>query len=274
MVGAALSLPAINLGTVPVFAGSIAAISMLYLGGMAINDAGDVTFDRANNSTRPVAAGRISATRAAAVGCVLLLAGFLSAVLIGRLGGSAGSGSLIAAAALTTMIVLYDITHRTSAIAAAALMAGCRGCIPVLTALLMASHVSPAVWWASGGLAAWTIGITCLGRGERGGERRVPGGIIWLVAAAIAIPCVGWASPTNSTGAVAAALLIMLLAWTPAIYRRLKAGNRTAAVCWAIAGLAVLDSAMLLAGGHPGWSATSMVLAALTLGAQRLGGGS
>jgi 4-hydroxybenzoate polyprenyltransferase len=274
LLGAGLSLPTFNLGVVPGIAGAIVGVSMLYLGGMAINDAGDATFDRANNSTRPVAARRISAKTAAVTGGLLVAIGFATVATTGGLTGDTDFESLIAAAALTAMIFLYQIVHRRNAVAAAALMAGCRGCVPVLTALLLTDQVSPIVWWAAAGVALWTVGITCIGRGERGGEKRIPLGIIWLILAIIGIMGVGWTSPSGSLGAIGAAVLIMLAAWTPAVHSRIKAGRLTAAVCWAIAGIAVLDSSMLLAGGHVGWSAASMVLAGATLGAQRLGGGS
>jgi len=273
LLGAGLSLQALELNAVPCLAGAITGVSMLYLGGMAINDAGDADFDRANKSTRPVAAGRMSAREAASIGGLLVIVG-LSIVGFASFLGANTIESLIAAGVLTAMIFLYQFTHRHSVLAATALMAGCRGCVPVLTALLLTDQVNPAVWWASAGVGLWTIGITCIGRGERGGEQRISHGIVWLILSVVGIMGVGWTSPNSTAGAVGASFLIMLIAWTPSVHRRIKAGRHSEAVCWAIAGLAVLDSSMLLAAGHVGWSAASMILAGVTLGAQRLGGGS
>jgi hypothetical protein len=246
-------------------------VSLLYLGGMAMNDAVDAAFDRGNASTRPVAAGRVSPRLAMLVASVLLFAGF-SAVAVAEAGQHASRFTMEAAAVLVVLILLYQWTHRRSIVLAAVFMALCRASIPIIVSLTLRGWVADQIWVAALAIGCWTIGITLLGRGERGGERMVPSGILWLLAAALA--CIPMAATSGDLTGVTLGLLIVWVAWVPTVYRRYAAGQQGQAVCWAIAGLAVLDSALLLSAGHAGFAAAALVCAAAALGGQQLGGGS
>ena len=250
--------------------GVLAGTSCIYLGGMSLNDAIDVNFDRSNASTRPVASGRIGPATAMTVGVLLLLVGWFVITLIAELSAMAMNLSLL----LVLLVSLYQWTHRGSAIVAAGLMAGCRMLVPAIAAVMMTGDIPPIVWVAIAGVGCWTIGVTMMGRGERGGERAFQCGWIWLLVAAVAIPVVAAFAPMGDIGGAAAGLVIILVAWIPATTRRLRAGQIGQGVCWAIAGFAVLDSGMLLAAGQPAWASAAMVCAAVALGGQRLGGGS
>lgn len=247
----------------------VGGVSCIYLAGMAMNDAMDVGFDRSNASERPVAAGHITPVNAMAVGLVLLILGWCLLALP----ATAGSMVQLASVLLIACVSLYQWIHRACAWAAAVLMAGCRALVPIITAATLVDTLPTAVWIAAAATAIWTVGITLLGRGERGGERLVPTGPAWLMAAAIGIPLVAVVSPGGDFAAAAAGLLIVCIAWIPAVARRARAGARGQAVLWGIAGIGVLDAGVLLAAGLPGWSAISMICAATALGAQRLGGG-
>jgi len=276
LLGAALSVPAGE----AVFAGgliaALAGLSLLYLGGMAMNDAVDASFDAATGSRRAVACGSISVTAAASVSGLLLAAGccLLWVAAIASPIAGAGQVRLIATGVLLASIVAYNLVHRRHALAAAALMAVCRGCVPVVAALVLVGSVQQTIWLAAAAVAVWTTGVTIIGRGERGGESRVGGGVWWLVAAAAAAIPMIWLSDQGRVDAAAGGLLITMAAWIPAVARFRRAGEPVRAVCWAIAGFGVLDGSLLLAAGHEGWAAISVLLAAFTLGAQRLGRGS
>ena len=247
------------------FAAVIIGVSCLYLGGMAFNDAVDMTFDRANRSTRPVARGRIAARTAMAVASVLLLAGF-TLIAFAETGPSASIWTMDAGLALIVFISLYQWTHRGSVVLATVCMAACRALVPLITSLALAGGIPTLVWIAAAALGCWTIGITLTGRGERGGERLASGGLVWCVVATMATVPVAVLSVTGDFAGMAAGLLIVLVAWIPATHRRSSAGHTGEAVCWSIAGLAGLDSAMLLSSGQPLWSDAAMVCAALALG--------
>ncbi|MDP6986841.1 MAG: UbiA family prenyltransferase [Phycisphaerales bacterium] len=250
----------------------LAGISCLYLGGMAFNDAVDVAFDRRNQSTRPVASGRVSAKAAMTAASALLLAGF-ACIAVAEFGPDASSWTMDAGVLLVALISLYQWTHRKSPVLAAFFMAACRTAVPVIAALAVVGHVSIVVWIAAAAVGIWTAGITMSGRGERGGERAASSGVEWFLIAAMAPIPMAVLRAGGDLGGMAAGILILLLAWIPAVHRRYAAGHQGHAVRWAIAGLAVLDSAMLLAGGLPAFSAAAMVCAAMTLVGQQLGGG-
>lgn len=255
------------------FAAVIIGVSCLYLGGMAFNDAVDVTFDRANRSTRPVASGRISPRLAMAVASMLMLAGF-ALIAVAETGPAASVWTMDAGLALVVVISLYQWLHRGSVVLATLCMAACRALVPLLTSLAVSGGIPTLVWIAAAAIGCWTVGITLTGRGERGGERVVSGNIVWLSVASLATVPLTFLSVTGDFAGMTAGLFILLVALLPVIHRRYTAGQLGQAVCWSIAGLAVLDSAILLSCGLPEWSAAAMVCAALALGGQRLGGGS
>lgn len=270
LLGAGLSvaLPTWSLGLVA------AAVTCMYLAGMALNDAVDVGFDRANDSTRPVATGRIAAGAALSVGCLLLVLGWVLGVLA-EFDPAASPWTDEALVVLAVAVSMYQWVHRMSALAAAACMAVCRFCVPVIAALSVSSSgPSPVVWIAAGAVALWTGGIICLGRGERGGEPVVRGGVTLCILAALATVPVSLLATQGAVFMVGPALLIVLGAWVPAVWRQYAAGRPGTAVAWAIAGLAVLDAGLLLVAQAEVWAGAAMVCAAATLGLQRLGGAS
>ncbi|MDP7030234.1 MAG: UbiA family prenyltransferase [Phycisphaerales bacterium] len=248
---------------------ALGGLTCLYLAGMALNDAFDVRFDRANASERPVAAGRIAAGAAMTAGLVLLVAGWC----LTALPSAASSMVMPASTLLAVCILMYQWTHRASAVLAAVLMALCRTLVPVIVAAMLVPTLPAILWIAAACVGAWTIGTTLLGRGERGGEPRWKVGPVWLGLAALGVPAAAIMAPLGDLAAAGGGLLIVCAAWIPAVVRRMRAGARGQAVCWAIAGFGVLDAGILLAAGLPAWSAIGMICAAAALGAQRLGGG-
>src|SRR5215831_13546617 len=78
-----------------------AGTSLLYTGGMFLNDAFDEDFDRQHRSERPIPSGAIKAPAVWAIGIALLMAG--AGLLFGA-GKSTGGLGLI----LTGFILVYD----------------------------------------------------------------------------------------------------------------------------------------------------------------------
>lgn len=79
--------------------------SLLYTGGMILNDAADVKFDHEHKRDRPIPSGRVSALAAWSVGAVMLLVGGLLAVFYGEACWGITS-------ALVACILLYDFYHK------------------------------------------------------------------------------------------------------------------------------------------------------------------
>lgn len=79
--------------------------SLLYTGGMILNDAADVRFDREHKKERPIPSGRVSAAAAWSVGLGMLITGWCVAVMIAR----ASTGITTA---LVICILFYDLYHK------------------------------------------------------------------------------------------------------------------------------------------------------------------
>ncbi|MBE7496136.1 MAG: UbiA family prenyltransferase [Verrucomicrobiaceae bacterium] len=107
----------------------ILAGSLLYTGGMILNDAADVKFDREHRQERPIPSGQVSLKAAWIVSVAMLLGGSTLAVL---LGASPQITAFLAAA-----IVFYDLYHKQWA-GSVLIMGACR----VLLYLMAASAVA------------------------------------------------------------------------------------------------------------------------------------
>src|SRR5512137_991305 len=83
----------------------LASGSCLYIGGMFLNDACDVEFDRRHRQERPIPSGLISRGAVWRWAAGLLLAGVLLAIPF-------GGRALACALALLAAIVAYDLWHK------------------------------------------------------------------------------------------------------------------------------------------------------------------
>ena len=148
-----------------------AGASLLYTGGMFLNDACDARFDRQYRPERPIPAGQISRKSVALLGAASLVAGWLSLAFLGM-------AAALFALVLAAVIVAYDTLHKQLP-AAPWLMATCRFLLYPLAASTAAHGVHPDVWWRAGALAAYVAGISFLARTE---SRPSGGGTRWPLA--------------------------------------------------------------------------------------------
>ncbi|HSY20389.1 MAG TPA: UbiA family prenyltransferase, partial [Candidatus Acidoferrales bacterium] len=80
-------------------------MSILYTGGMFLNDAFDEEFDRQRRSERPIPSGKISAGKVWQLGFAQLAVGILLLLFCGKL-------AAFCAVLLALTILLYDFTHK------------------------------------------------------------------------------------------------------------------------------------------------------------------
>lgn len=139
------------------------ALSLMYLGGMFLNDAFDAPWDKLNNPSRPIAAGQISASLVWVLGIGMML---IAVVLIGIFYLPQANTLLgwLAALSLAACIVLYNAWHKTFA-HAAFIMGGCRFGVYVVAALLLAEP-NIMVILAAFSLLLYIAGLTYLARLE------------------------------------------------------------------------------------------------------------
>lgn len=106
-----------------------AGLCGLYLVGLVLNDLFDLATDRRERPRRPLPSGRIAAWQATLAAIVLLVAGVWLLLSVNRSPLLVGLVSALVAA-----IVLYDLLHRTVALAVV-LPAACRGLAVIVAAV-------------------------------------------------------------------------------------------------------------------------------------------
>lgn len=134
----------------------LVAGSMLYTGGMILNDAADARFDAEHRQERPIPQGRVRLGMAWAVGLGLLAVGWLLAVK----GGTAHAGIT---AALVSCILFYDLYHKPW-IGAVWVMGLCRVLLFLMAASaegLWSLYQTPALL-----LGTYIVGLTLVARQE------------------------------------------------------------------------------------------------------------
>lgn len=130
--------------------------SLLYTGGMILNDAADARFDAVHRQERPIPQGQVRLGTAWAVGLGMMAAGGALAVLM-------ATAHVGITSALVACILCYDLYHKPWS-GAVWVMGACR----VLLFLMAASasgtwrpHVAPALI-----LGAYIVGLTLVARQE------------------------------------------------------------------------------------------------------------
>lgn len=212
-------------GTTPpkALASSLLAHSLLYTGGMFLNDAFDADFDRrahrAGETPRPIVAGEVAAREVFLWGFAQLA---LALALLAGLTGQLRDPAVLSASGLAGLIVLYDRFHKENPLSPL-LMALCRVGVYVTSGLAAASvlagvGVSPELGVASS---------LALSGGLLGG----PG---W---GALAFGC--------------ACLLVYLMSLTWLAKREGRGVATPVPISGLIAGISLLDAALLLAAGAP-----------------------
>lgn len=128
------------------------AISLMYTGGMFLNDAFDSAFDAVHRPDRPVPAGDIARGEAFAVGFVLLAVAELWLAL------AAGTRAFAWGLALAAAIVVYDYRHKQYRFGPL-VMGLCRGLVYCVAASLAAA-MAPLVFLAAAVLTGYVMSLT------------------------------------------------------------------------------------------------------------------
>ena len=133
--------------------------TLLYTGGMFLNDAVDVPFDRQYRPERPIPSGKILARSVWVLSIIWLLAGLAVFFALGKL-------PVVFASALLVLIVVYDVVHKRTTVAPV-LMAGCRFLLYLVAAAsVITGHLNSSVLQPAMALAAYVLGLSFLARGE------------------------------------------------------------------------------------------------------------
>lgn len=141
--------------------------SLLYTGGMILNDAADVKFDREHRRERPIPGGQVSLRTAWGVGLGMLVAGFAIAC-------SAGAHVVITLA-LVAAILFYDLYHKPWA-GSVLVMGACRVLLYLMAASVIAvpGGAGHAVLSHALALGSYVVGITLAARLEHKQKGALP----------------------------------------------------------------------------------------------------
>jgi len=152
----------------------LAGATLLYIGGMYLNDAFDAEFDQQHRVERPIPAGRISRRTVWQIGIALLVLGWLCLALLGLI-------TAIMGLVLVGTIVIYDAIHKRTAYAPL-LMATCRFLLYVVAAAATLRPINHVVVAYGFGLAAYITGLSYLARVESSGSlaRRWPAALLFV----------------------------------------------------------------------------------------------
>lgn len=149
----------------------ILAGSLLYIGGMILNDAADVKFDREHRRERPIPSGQVSLRTAWAVGISLLIVGFIVAILAGA--------SVVVTLSLVVAILAYDLYHKPWA-GSVIIMGACRALLycmaasAVPLAMGIPWHTNHNVLACAIALGCYIVGITLAARMEHKAGASLP----------------------------------------------------------------------------------------------------
>jgi UbiA prenyltransferase family protein len=136
----------------------IAGATALYLGGMFLNDAVDVPFDRQFRPERPIPSGCISRRAVLVWSAGWLAAGWLALLPL-------GADTARFSAALAAAIVFYDLVHKRTQLAPF-LMGACRFLLYLTAAASAKRGQIDIVLLPALGMAAYVSGLSLFARSE------------------------------------------------------------------------------------------------------------
>lgn len=241
-------------GDGPLRVGALAAASVcLYSAGMALNDWADADLDALERPERPIPSGRISRDRALAVGVGLTALGVGAAFAAGRRSG-------LVSVALAGALWAYDTVFKPTA-AGPVVMAVCRG-LDVMMGAAGPGWRSALV--PAGAVAAHTVAVTAISRGEVDGSTASTGRV--AVATSVAVAASGLLGRSNRSAAVlgGARYLAAILPGQLAVARDPGAAQARDATRAGIRAVVPLQSALAARAGSP--VATAALLGIETLG--------
>ncbi|MCY1715427.1 UbiA family prenyltransferase [Microbacterium sp. SL62] len=228
-------------GDGPLRGGALAAASVcLYSAGMALNDWADADLDALERPERPIPSGRISRDRALAVGVGLTALGVGAAFAAGRRSG-------LVSVALAGALWAYDTVFKPTA-AGPVVMAVCRG-LDVMMGAAGPGWRSALV--PAGAVAAHTVAVTAISRGEVDGSTATTGRV--AVGTSVAVAASGLLGRSNRSAAVlgGARYLAAVLPGQLAVARDPGAAQARDATRAGIGAVVPLQSALAARAGSP-----------------------
>jgi hypothetical protein len=239
------------------------AISVMYVGGMYLNDAFDREIDKRERPERPIPSGQVGAATVFALGFGMLGLGLAIVAMTTLMRGQSGA-CLLAAAGLAAAIVLYDAFHKQNPFSPL-LMALCRVMVYVTAALGTGAQLTPRVGWGCMVLLCYLIGLTYAAKQENLHEPRGMWPLLLMQLPFLAY-AIAFASPAVGL------MFFLLFGWVSyCLVFLVHPGRRNIkrAVGYMIAGISLLDGMLVASQEFALVAALCVVAFGLTLLAQR-----
>src|SRR6266480_6768165 len=222
----------------------------LFLGGMFLNDAFDVEFDRQYRQERPIPSGQITVDEVWRWGFGWLGAGTAILILLNKTTGAL-------AVVLLVCIVVYDAVHKLVGFSPV-LMAACRFFLSLLAASTAVHGVTGLAVWSAFALAAYIVGLSFLARQES------PGGALnywpcYLLAAPILLALAVNAGDFRRSALLLSAILALWIVQCLRHAFTMSDPNVGRAVGGLLAGIVLVDL-LAVAGGQTIWTGLAFVL--------------
>lgn len=222
-------------GSWPTFVLLCSGATLLYVGGMFLNDAFDTDFDRQFRQERPIPSGQITERDVWWIGGLLIFFGWLLLFM-------PGNAVALFATLLVAAIVLYDAVHKHIE-GAPFVMAACRLLLYLVAGAATFRAVSEPVLWHGLALAAYIVGLSFLARKESGPAKISRWPMLFLMS-----PLVTSIVVSSSRSVLSWIALVALLAWLVWCLRQLAGPakpNVGRVVAGLLAGIVFVDCAAL-----------------------------
>lgn len=229
--------------------------SLLYLAGMALNDAAGAPFDRQHKQERPIPQGLVRERTVWIFGSTCLASGSLALSFAGA--------PLLFVAAIVALILGYTFTHKRWK-GCILLMGGIRACLYLIggaSALRLDPHfasdqlflIHPIITiWASA-VGLYTVLLTRTARCEypdSQGKPTLPPALFFIPVAATLATCLLLPELTAQTIVFFLLILVSYLLWLGWVRTDLRTGKTGFAVGKLLAGIALID-ALAVSATHP-----------------------
>jgi 4-hydroxybenzoate polyprenyltransferase len=241
--------------------------SLLYSGGMFLNDAFDAEIDARERPERPIPSGRIGRTSVFVTGFAML------AAALGLLVAFADGTSALAGLAIAIGVVVYDRFHK-GVVWSPVVMGFCRAGLYVMGALAAGSVARGIVLLPALGLLLYVVGLTHVARFENASAvgRAWPALLLFAPLAIIAYEANDALASREFMPTLG--VVVAHVAWTLyalAIALRGGKGKIPRAVVSLIAGISLVDAAFIALARTGGYQGIGAAFAAfgLTLFLQR-----
>jgi 4-hydroxybenzoate polyprenyltransferase len=267
LAGALLAFDATRPRALAVVVAGLAG-SLLYSGGMFLNDAFDAEIDARERAERPIPSGRIGRTPVFIMGFSML------AAALGLLVACSALTSALAGLAIAVGVVVYDRFHK-GVFWSPAVMGFCRAGLYAMGALAVAPLLESRVFLAGLGLLLYVVGLTYVARFENASVvgRTWPTLFLFAPLAIIAVHADVARKPLEFVVTLGVVVAVHV-AWTlRALVIALRGGKGAIprAVVSLIAGISLVDAAFIALARPSEFASIALALAAfgLTLFLQR-----